>query len=119
MFFTVLYSLYTLAISAQIPSDVEILMTHTPPHGILDLTRRQKRAGCKRLAERLGKLSKVHLHIFGHIHESKGAQIVPVKHSDGIYATPDCYPSRRLERVAVNAAMQMADSPAIVVDLRN
>ncbi|THV07852.1 hypothetical protein K435DRAFT_825185 [Dendrothele bispora CBS 962.96] len=107
------------AISSLIPSDVEILLTHTPAHGILDWARRGRHAGCESLLERLGKLSKLHLHVFGHIHESKGAQIVPLRPGAGIYAIPEVERPKRLEWVAVNAAMLAVQGPAIVVDLMN
>ena len=54
-----------------IPEDIEILITHTPPYGVLDKTRSGKSVGCEELTKRLGKLS-VKVHIFGHIHESYG-----------------------------------------------
>ena len=56
---------------ALIPADTDILITHGPPHGTLDLTPRGDRAGCEALAERLKDL-RVRLHVFGHIHHSYG-----------------------------------------------
>lgn len=58
-----------------IPPDVDILLTHTPPSGVLD---RPSRAGvdgvgCGALRERLGELD-VKLHVFGHIHECYGIE---------------------------------------------
>lgn len=52
----------------KIPAQVDILVTHTPPLGILDA-----RAGCESLAHRLAKLSPK-LHVFGHIHERFGLE---------------------------------------------
>ncbi len=57
-----------------IPDDVEILITHGPPHGILDIVERpywKENAGCEELAKRVETLSmpgRLKLHIFGHIH---------------------------------------------------
>lgn len=58
-----------------IPEDVDILITHSPPYGILDVTRPTSKRG-------LGsqgsvwlmpfKFPKLKLHVFGHIHESYG-----------------------------------------------
>jgi len=57
----------------KIPLDTDILITHGPPYGILDLTRRKEHVGCKALYERV-QLIKPKLHVFGHIHESYGRQ---------------------------------------------
>jgi len=56
---------------ALIPADTDILVTHGPPMGTLDLTPRGDRAGCEALAARLEHL-RVRLHVFGHIHLSYG-----------------------------------------------
>jgi len=56
---------------ALIPADTDILVTHGPPFGTLDLTPRGDRAGCEALAARLNDLP-VRLHVFGHIHHGYG-----------------------------------------------
>lgn len=58
----------------QIPNDTNILITHGPPHGVLDMTAGGDRVGCELLADRvLGKdMSSLKLHVFGHIHEGNG-----------------------------------------------
>ncbi len=57
---------------AQIPDDVDVLMTHTPPRGILDFSNfTQAPAGCQYLADRVAEI-KPKVHCFGHIHESYG-----------------------------------------------
>jgi Icc-related predicted phosphoesterase len=56
---------------ALIPDDTDILVTHGPPMGTLDLTPRGDRAGCEALAARLEHL-RVRLHVFGHIHQGYG-----------------------------------------------
>jgi Icc-related predicted phosphoesterase len=56
---------------ALIPEDTDILVTHGPPFGTLDLTPNGMRVGCEALAERLTTLN-VRLHVFGHIHHSYG-----------------------------------------------
>lgn len=58
----------------RIPRDTDILLTHGPPHGILDVTSSKENVGCRILRERLEKL-RVKLHIFGHIHEAYGKEI--------------------------------------------
>ncbi|UJR36006.1 hypothetical protein I4U23_028745 [Adineta vaga] len=59
----------------KIPLDTDVLITHGPPYGILDSTRRQEHVGCKALYNRV-QLIKPKLHVFGHIHEAYG------KHQD-------------------------------------
>lgn len=55
-----------------IPEDTNVLITHGPPRGILDITLYQNIAGSHALKERASKLSNLRAHIFGHIHEAKG-----------------------------------------------
>lgn len=57
---------------SEIPKDTNVLLTHGPPEGILDLTRRLDHAGCSDLANRALGLLDLKLHVFGHIHESYG-----------------------------------------------
>jgi Icc-related predicted phosphoesterase len=54
-----------------IPADVDVLITHGPPEGILDRTVRGERAGDRDLRERVEQLAP-RVHLFGHIHEAYG-----------------------------------------------
>lgn len=56
---------------AKIPSGIDILLTHGPPHGILDTTARGLRVGCEELTLAIQRV-RPKLHVFGHIHESYG-----------------------------------------------
>ena len=56
---------------ALIPDGTQLLITHGPPEGVLDLTFRGERAGCRDLLERV-KAVRPRLHVFGHIHEAAG-----------------------------------------------
>ncbi|KAI8810133.1 Metallo-dependent phosphatase-like protein [Cladochytrium replicatum] len=71
----------------QIPADVDILLTHGPPHGILDQTDSEIRAGCEMLRDRIfrpecppnhpfSSLPTISpaMHLFGHIHEGYGVE---------------------------------------------
>lgn len=64
-----------------IPSDTEILVTHGPPHMILDAVPEHggsyRYVGCEELYLKILQTS-VKLHVFGHIHEGAG-----VKYDDG------------------------------------
>jgi 3',5'-cyclic AMP phosphodiesterase CpdA len=57
-----------------IPNDTDILITHGPPHKILDLTEGDKlHVGCEELRKLFDSGSiKPRLHVFGHIHETYG-----------------------------------------------
>jgi len=55
----------------RIPVDTDVLITHGPPHGILDRNREGEHCGCQDLLARLDSL-KPSLHCFGHIHEAAG-----------------------------------------------
>jgi Icc-related predicted phosphoesterase len=59
------------AVWAKIPDDTDILITHGPPEGILDMTHRSVNVGCRDLLERVYQVSP-RLHVFGHIHEAAG-----------------------------------------------
>lgn len=54
-----------------IPVGTDILMTHSPPYGVLDLSRKGVAGGCSSLAERVRQVNPA-VHVFGHIHESYG-----------------------------------------------
>lgn len=65
-----------------IPKDTDVLITHSPPHGILDEVRPRMTAwgameegsghlGCEELAIRLA-VVRPRLHVFGHIHDGAG-----------------------------------------------
>ena len=54
-----------------IPDEVEVLITHTPPFGILDRNSSGRNCGCRELQLRLLDLHP-RVHCFGHIHASAG-----------------------------------------------
>ena len=54
-----------------IPEGLDILITHGPPYGILDLTVNGDNAGCPELLD-VVQQRKPRLHLFGHIHEGYG-----------------------------------------------
>ena len=58
----------------QIPMDTDILLTHSPPYGVLDEVREGVNVGCKMLKEIVEQV-KPTIHAFGHIHECPGEQI--------------------------------------------
>jgi Icc-related predicted phosphoesterase len=54
-----------------IPAQTDILITHGPPSGILDLTMQDDHAGCEELIKKVSEIAP-RVHIFGHIHEGYG-----------------------------------------------
>lgn len=54
-----------------IPHSMDVLITHGPPSGILDLTETGSHAGCEVLRQRVEE-APPRLHCFGHIHHSYG-----------------------------------------------
>jgi Icc-related predicted phosphoesterase len=63
---------------SQIPDRTNVLITHTPPYGILDRNSSGKYCGCPELFKRVQDIHPK-LHCFGHIHASFG-----VSESNGI-----------------------------------
>ena len=61
----------------MIPRETNVLITHGPPYGILDLvTYDQKNVGCPALMEEVLKLKDLKIHSFGHIHEEYGSKVL-------------------------------------------
>lgn len=62
----------------NIPQDTDILVTHGPPYGILDVTLSKsnnfEQVGDKELYNRIIKIPFLKYHIFGHIHNCKGVK---------------------------------------------
>jgi len=56
----------------KIPASVDILITHMPPYGLLDENAGKVKAGCRELLRLVTEKLKPSIHVFGHIHESRG-----------------------------------------------
>ena len=56
----------------KIPGNIDILVSHGPPYGILDKIHDNTNVGCKILRDYVFNKIKPRYHIFGHIHESSG-----------------------------------------------
>lgn len=69
---------------AKIPKDTDILVTHGPAYGILDVNTEEvyslplgpEHLGCEELRKRIKQLKSLKLHVFGHIHSSSNEEIV-------------------------------------------
>lgn len=55
----------------QIPTSTDVLITHGPPRGVLDVSSRGEACGCDDLLEAVEE-KRPRVHIFGHIHEGHG-----------------------------------------------
>ncbi len=58
---------------ASIPPDTQILITHTPPAGVLDRSSRGLDLGCRYLRQAVTRIAPK-LHCFGHVHASAGRE---------------------------------------------
>lgn len=58
-----------------IEKGTDIVVTHGPPHGIMDMTTERKRVGCPQLFAAVAR-GQPKLHCFGHVHNSWGAKLV-------------------------------------------
>lgn len=74
----------------KIPGNTDILLTHGPPHDILDLTKRNDKVGCEILRQNVLNRVKPRIHAFGHIHESRGT----LKVGDTTFVNSSCLDER-------------------------
>lgn len=101
---------------SEIPEGLDILITHVPPKGVLDLSVRDgSHAGNPTLTQALARLEKPpRLHIFGHIHEGHGA---------AVWSWPSQAKAEKAQStLCINAALandgsaRQASKPCVVVD---
>lgn len=75
----------------DIPEDTDILVTHGPPAGILDLTINQDgnpfQCGCKSLWNRIKAIGTIRYSIFGHIHQESGCHNAAILKINGMNTT--------------------------------
>ncbi|MEM6604460.1 MAG: metallophosphoesterase [Pseudomonadota bacterium] len=57
----------------HIPGDVDVLITHTPPYGIMDTSSAGLVLGCPHLSRKLAQLNPG-VHCFGHVHKGSGVE---------------------------------------------
>lgn len=81
---------------ATIPDDIDILMTHGPPKGILDVTRDMEsenmiHVGSKSLRKHVEQRIKPLYHAFGHIHDEQSVQnFGQVQYNETLYMNCSC-----------------------------
>ncbi|HEY9844218.1 MAG TPA: hypothetical protein V6D23_27355, partial [Candidatus Obscuribacterales bacterium] len=65
---------------AKIPTQTDILLVHTPPHGLLDVVWPGRHVGCEALSAELEQRLHPRLLVCGHIHEAAGqARLGPIQ----------------------------------------
>jgi len=62
----------------KIPNDTDVLITHGPPKDVLDRTCYGGTVGCPWLSQTIERVKPI-LHVFGHIHESRGVIVDKTK----------------------------------------
>lgn len=75
-------SLSAKKIWSAVPEETDILITHTPPQGHCDRSKYWTRGGCPALLNRLQAVRPA-LHVCGHCHEGRGAEVVRWQGLDG------------------------------------
>ena len=63
------------ALWSAIPENIDILITHTPPRGHVDASEHWQEGGCPSLKQALSRVRPA-LHVCGHCHEGRGAEII-------------------------------------------
>jgi Icc-related predicted phosphoesterase len=84
-----------------IPDDIDILITHGPPKGILDITQNGDNVGCEDLFQAIERV-KPKYNLFGHIHEAYG--IYDTIYSDTIF----------INASVLNENYQLVNKPIII-----
>ena len=72
---------------AKIPDDVDILVTHSPPFGVLDKDSEGEQAGCRDLLETVTGRVRPRVHVFGHIHASSGLSVIGLESGHSLTVT--------------------------------
>ncbi|KAF1823557.1 Metallo-dependent phosphatase [Dissoconium aciculare CBS 342.82] len=60
---------------SNITSDIDLLITHSPPRGHCDTSRHWQGGGCPTLARTISRVRPL-LHVCGHCHEGRGVEII-------------------------------------------
>lgn len=84
----------------QIPTGIDILVTHSPPWDVFDLTYKSKHIGSKYLRSEISTRIHPKIHIFGHNHDQSGMMI-------GTYENGD-------QTLFVNASVRYTRQPLLV-----
>lgn len=99
---------------AKIPMDTDVLITHGPPEGTLDVgpAGNAFHIGSSELRDRVRELGELRLHVFGHIHHGYGRLDHPGGHTSAKVSTEPA-------RISVNAAIcteeyQPTNKPIVV-----
>lgn len=82
----------------DLEANLDILITHTPPAGICDVSKHWQDGGCSALMKRLQQVRPL-LHITGHCHEGRGAAIIDWKSNETTAWVDSSQGSKKLSRL--------------------
>ncbi|KAF1925454.1 Metallo-dependent phosphatase [Didymella exigua CBS 183.55] len=94
---------------------IDVVMTHGPPMGVLDVVRNGEHVGCEHLLRAMRRCKPM-LHCFGHIHEGWGAQKVQWKDGDELDVRKPMDHIKDTTSVEVDD-QRMRDERAVHVDI--
>lgn len=97
---------------ARVPASTDVLVTHTPPAGILDRCFDGREVGCEELLSACERI-RPRLHVFGHIHEAYG-----VVERDGALLVNACSCDLRYRPIQPPVVVDWVDGAMRVVDAR-
>ncbi|KAJ4267588.1 hypothetical protein NW762_003697 [Fusarium torreyae] len=91
----------------DISPQVDIVITHGPPRGILDMTASKERIGCPGLFQAVASARPL-MHCFGHVHDSWGSRLV--KWRDPMPESPSHFSAIQNEKsVTIESLAQLRD----------
>lgn len=96
----------------NVPHDTDVLITHGPPRGILDMTSRGGRVGDRALLDALKNNSGLQprVHCFGHVHKSYGTSV----QNDILFCNAAVFNGKR--PIVVDLPLDRSLPPVIVTD---
>lgn len=94
----------------MIPTEIDVLVTHGPPHSILDKTEDGRLVGCEELRTAVERIQPK-LHIFGHIHEGYGH----LRQGNTLFVNASIM-TERYQPVHKPIRVQMRDGHSAIVD---
>ena len=84
----------------MIPEDVDILVTHTPPNGILDASWKGWRFGCPELRKSVARV-RPRYHVYGHIHTFGEALLDGIQYYNVAHMNEDYEPIKQLREFEI------------------
>jgi predicted phosphohydrolase len=99
----------------RIPDRVDVLITHSPPHGVLDRVWDGQHVGCEELVAALARV-RPRVHVFGHIHEAYGVSESTCDERDEVAALAETARTRFVNACSCDLEYEPVQPP-VVLDL--